>query len=110
MHAKAWGVSEACLRRQQLSCSENVTEHSDLLLLQTHVVNSASACHLWAQHPFLCLVDSDRHPHCRLLTGPCLAVQNIIVKFPDAVLDRWSEVFFLPLVAHLTSDPSIKCR
>lgn len=36
--------------------------------------------------------------------------QAVISKFPDAVLEKWESVFFMPLVARLVSDPSPKCK
>ncbi|KAK9818396.1 hypothetical protein WJX72_012002 [[Myrmecia] bisecta] len=37
-------------------------------------------------------------------------LQTVIVKFPDALVDQWAEVFFLPLVTRLVNDQSNKCR
>lgn len=42
--------------------------------------------------------------------GILVVLQTIINKFPEELVNAWCEVFFLPLVQRLTSDPSSQCR
>ena len=39
-----------------------------------------------------------------------MVMQTIIHKFPEELVNAWCEVFFLPLVQRLNSDPSSQCR
>ena len=39
-----------------------------------------------------------------------MVMQTIIHKFPEELVNAWCEVFFLPLVQRLNSDPSGQCR
>ena len=39
-----------------------------------------------------------------------VVLQTIINKFPEQLVNAWCEVFFLPLVQRLTSDPSSQSR